>query len=567
MAKFCFWFKIVSLSLVCALNIYLFVISFGINYKYELAKVHVQFSESMPTMDSWINSPFGKLKSYLFNVTNAEEFLSGRDKKLRLEQIGPIVYNIVGYNDILNRTEDSVTFRKHRYRHVEFLPDESVSPDILNKTIVQFNSVLIGAAAKFAQTTKNMFGRMGFNAVTLGEQLFMPGSVYYFLWEFTRPSLEMFSKLLPLASNCGTLYNALKEKDEVYTVNIGTKHGVENFFRIQSYNDKLQIQEQLKHRSGPIDESCPINVKDTLDNSLFPPFITKETPLSIMASESCRVLPLHYQRDDEHEGIKGYRYVLLRPNEKAPDCLATTNGVELPLGMFDVGKCVINDAPAAFSAPHFYGSSYNWSEHFEGLNPNAEEHEGFILLEPTSGIPIYEKYRFQSVTVMPNMNGFHRNLMKLSHMMVPTFWYEFEMGQLPLYVRILMRLYSSPYFQTTLMALELLCALGSLYGLIRLLRKLCQKICATPVVQLETILNAHPHPQLTTSPAPQGESLKPKSDLNTNLYPNPNPNPSAPELETDLSSHSQPEKPETHPNSQLDESKDAKYCCVSHRYV
>jgi len=204
MAKCGFWLKIVSLSLFCVLNILLFVISCRINYQYELAKVHVQFSEFMPTMDSWINSPFGKLKSYMFNVTNAEEFLSGRDKKVKLQQIGPIVYNIVGYNDILNRTDSSVTFRKHRYRHIEFLPDESVSPDILNKTVVQFNSFLIGAAAKFAQIP---FTSMAFNAVTLGEKLFMPGSVYYFLWEFSRPTLQLFSRVVPLATNCGTLYN------------------------------------------------------------------------------------------------------------------------------------------------------------------------------------------------------------------------------------------------------------------------------------------------------------------------------------------------------------------------
>ncbi|XP_034478605.1 scavenger receptor class B member 1 [Drosophila innubila] len=516
----CSWLKIVFLSLFCALNIYLFVISFGIDYKREMAKVHVQFSESMPTMDSWINSPFGKLKSYLFNVTNAEEFLSGRDKKVRLEQVGPITYSIVGYNDILNRTKSSVTFRKHRYRHVEFLPDESVAPDILNKTIVQFNSILIGAAAKAAQT-HSMFTAIGFNAVTMGEKLFMPDSVYYFLWEFTRPGLEMISRWLSLVSNCGVLYNALKEKEEVFTVNIGTEPGVENFFRIQSYNDELLIQEQLKRPTGPIDESCPINVKGTLDNSLYPPFIEKDTPLNIMASESCRILPLHYQREDEHEGIKGYRYTLLKQNETAPNCLSITNEVRLPSGMFDVSKCVINDAPAAFSSPHFYGSSYDWTEHFEGLNPNAEEHEGFILLEPTSGIPLNEKYRFQSVTPMPNMDGYGHGLNKLSHVMVPTFWYEFEMGQLPLYVLVIMRIYANPYLQPILMGLQLFCAIGSLYFLVRLLRRLCKKICATPVVRLETVLNSHPHsnPESTL----EHDSSKLENVLNPHLDPNQSP--------------------------------------------
>lgn len=32
------------------------------------------------------------VKVYLFNITNHEEFMSGRDKKLNVEEIGPYVY-------------------------------------------------------------------------------------------------------------------------------------------------------------------------------------------------------------------------------------------------------------------------------------------------------------------------------------------------------------------------------------------------------------------------------------------------------------------------------------------
>jgi scavenger receptor class B, member 1 len=32
------------------------------------------------------------MKLYLFNITNAEEFMSGVDKKLKVQEIGPYVY-------------------------------------------------------------------------------------------------------------------------------------------------------------------------------------------------------------------------------------------------------------------------------------------------------------------------------------------------------------------------------------------------------------------------------------------------------------------------------------------
>lgn len=205
MEKFCFWFKIFALSAFCVLNVFLFVISCRINYQEQLAKEHIRFRESMPTMDSWVNSPFGKLKSYLFNVTNAKEFMAGIDSRVKVEQVGPITYEIIGYNEVLNRTEDSITYSKHRYRTVKFLPEESVSPDILNATIVQFNNVVLGATAKIRNMM--MFPGFGFDPLRFGEELFIPGSIYYFLWEFTRPSLKILSHIMPLSTNCGPLHN------------------------------------------------------------------------------------------------------------------------------------------------------------------------------------------------------------------------------------------------------------------------------------------------------------------------------------------------------------------------
>ena len=32
------------------------------------------------------------LKVYIFNITNGEEFLNGNDKKLKVEEVGPYVY-------------------------------------------------------------------------------------------------------------------------------------------------------------------------------------------------------------------------------------------------------------------------------------------------------------------------------------------------------------------------------------------------------------------------------------------------------------------------------------------
>ncbi|XP_030382583.1 lysosome membrane protein 2 [Scaptodrosophila lebanonensis] len=496
--QYCLWLKIVILSLLCSLNIFLFIKSLGINYQHELAREHTRFRQELPTMDSWINSPFGKLKSYLFNVTNAEAFLNGTDERLKLEQVGPIVYYIQGYIDMLERTESSITFRKHRYREVKFLPEESVSADILNRTITLPNMILLGSAAKFNQI--NSYVRFAFNAVTLHEPIFRTESIYYFLWELSSPGLKAISNVVPfIASNCGTLYNALTEKEEVYKLNIGPQNGIENFFRIDTMNGQNIMKQQESRKRGLSDEElekCPVNAHGAFDNSLFPPYLKKDTKLEIVAAESCRILPLRYQREQDYDGFRGYRYSLLEEGE-TPSCLNTTYGIGLPKGMFDVSQCVINEAPSVFSGPHFYGSSYNWSEHYEGLNPNPEEHEPYILIEPTTGIPITEKYRFQSNIPMPNMRGFNRGLTRFSNMMLPTFWYEFDMGELPGIVKFVIHfnVYVTPILQPILMSLYVILALWSALKLVSLLfncsygdifRRLCCCGSGTSNVLLQT---------------------------------------------------------------------------------
>ncbi|KAI8034117.1 scavenger receptor class B member 1 [Drosophila gunungcola] len=489
------WVKIVFCLILAALSVYLFVVSCGVEYPILIAREHVRFRQEMPTMDSWINSPFGKLKNYVFNVTNAEEFRSGRDKRLKVQEIGPIVYKIVGFNDILERNATNVKYSKHRYHSVEFLPEESVAPDVLNWTITSTNNVMLGAATKLKHMAP--LSAFGFDATFMMEDMFITDTIYYFLWEFTRPLLQALSKMSNMRANVAVLHNALKDKEEIYTVNIGPERGIENFFRIETLNDEVIIREQLPHTKRYTPDQCPFNVTGALDNSLYPPFIQPDTPLDIVAIESCRVLPLTYQRQERYNGLDAFRYTLLKVNQTPPACLSTSYGIKLPDGMFDVSQCVINDAPSAFSMPHFYGSGYNWSEHYEGYTPNAEDHEPYILLEPVTGIPVMERYRFQSNIPIPDLRWFSSKLTRFSHMMIPSFWYEFEMGQLPGFVTALMWINVNvvQHMQPYCMGLFLLVAMWSVLKAIRvacggigyvgLFRKVCCGDMGT-VTALET---------------------------------------------------------------------------------
>lgn len=59
---------------------------FGIHY------IHILFA-GLPPFEWWKTPPDAVLMNvYIFNYTNSEAFLNGTDDKLKVEEIGPIVY-------------------------------------------------------------------------------------------------------------------------------------------------------------------------------------------------------------------------------------------------------------------------------------------------------------------------------------------------------------------------------------------------------------------------------------------------------------------------------------------
>ena len=56
-------------------------------------KYKIIFGEGGEIFELWRSPPVDLyLKVYLFNVTNHEEYMSGIDKKLKFQEIGPYVY-------------------------------------------------------------------------------------------------------------------------------------------------------------------------------------------------------------------------------------------------------------------------------------------------------------------------------------------------------------------------------------------------------------------------------------------------------------------------------------------
>lgn len=110
-------------------------------YDYML-QFHLEMTPGMPPHHMWVKpSPEVRLNLYIFTVKNAEAFLNGTDGKLRLKEIGPIVYREhLEHADVVHFPNSTLSYTA--VRHLEFLEDENEA-GILNRTIFVPNFVVL----------------------------------------------------------------------------------------------------------------------------------------------------------------------------------------------------------------------------------------------------------------------------------------------------------------------------------------------------------------------------------------------------------------------------------------
>jgi hypothetical protein len=77
------------------------------------------------------------------------------------------------------------------------------------------------------------------------------------------------------------------------------------------------------------------------------------------------------------------------------------------------------------SNPHFYHRSGEWADYLEGFNPQKDDHESFITIEPTMAVPFDQCARSQSNLVVEKLSGYPKELVKFSEKIVPLFWVEY----------------------------------------------------------------------------------------------------------------------------------------------
>jgi len=98
-----------------------------------------------------------------------------------------------------------------------------------------------------------------------------------------------------------------------------------------------------------------------------------------------RYVTFRYKKEDEVQGIKGYRYEarssMFDNGEEDSENSCFCSGECAPPGAMNVSSCRLG-APAFVSFPHFYMADSVYRDSVIGMKPNPSRHGVHIVLEP-----------------------------------------------------------------------------------------------------------------------------------------------------------------------------------------
>ncbi|NWS65805.1 CD36 protein, partial [Crotophaga sulcirostris] len=322
---------------------------------------------------------------WIFHVQNPSEVLESGARP-KLEQRGPYTYR-VRYLPKENITENADGTISYMLPNIaQFEPDMSVGTE--NDTITCLNLAVVAAPALYT----NNFIQLLLNTWIKGSKstMLQNRTVKEILWGYKDPFLNKVP--FPLDPVLGVFYPYNGTLDGLYKVYTGTED-IKKTAIIESYKNKRN----LSYWEGHCD------MVNGTDGASFPPFVKKDQVLRFFSSDICRSIYGVFQGKKNVKGIPLYRFSVPREAFASPTevgdnyCFCTDRVISKNCtlaGVLDISACKAG-RPVFISLPHFLHASDSILNGVEGLNPNQEEHETFLDVEPITGFTLRFAKRLQ----------------------------------------------------------------------------------------------------------------------------------------------------------------------------
>jgi len=417
--------KGVFMTMVCGLcAISLGSLIVGVDPYSIIFRMKVVFTDGGETFVMWQKPEVELyLKVYLFNVTNRDAFLAGKEK-LRVQQTGPYVYR-----EFL--THGNVTFNENgTITAIPFHP-LTYMPELSNGTEEDKHILPNIALLSFAHVTStaSFITRFGVNTLiksTKSEPL-VEMTAREFMFGYQTTLVTLGNKLLPSWIS----FEKLGLIDRMYDFDgdTSTTFTGDTDLRMSGLLDNYNGKTTLPQWEAPCN-----NISGASDGTKFNSLIQKNQTLKFFRKSMCRPMPLEKVGEEVVSGLHGYRYHFktnaLDNGEVNPDnkCYCRKK-ICLPYGLIDVTQCYYG-FPIALSYPHFLGVDPKVQSEVEGLNPSEEKHGTYFVINEESGLPLNVSVKMQINMALGDLSKMDK-VKKFSHMVLPMLWTDIMMPGLP----------------------------------------------------------------------------------------------------------------------------------------
>ncbi|XP_032672860.1 scavenger receptor class B member 1 isoform X1 [Odontomachus brunneus] len=378
-----------------------------------------------------------RMQVYIYNVTNADEFLNNGEKPA-LQELGPYVYTQRWEKtDIKFNDNGTVTYKVKK----TFVYAPELSAGSEEDLVVVPNVPMLSATSQSKHAARFLRLAMASIMDILKIKPFVEVSVGQLLWGYEDPLLKLAKDVVPKEQKLpydqfGLLYGKNSTMPDLYTIFTGASD-ITKFGMLDRWNGK----DTLGHWTT---QECD-SVMGT-DGSIFPPHITKQTILKIFDKDLCRTLPLVFERDVIGAGeVPGYRFAppenVFTSVENLPSqqCYCPAGPPCAPEGTFNVSLCQY-DSPVLITFPHFYLADPALREAVTGISPpHREKHQLYIDVQPIMGTAMRARARVQINLAVSQVRDI-KQVASFPDIVFPIMWFEDCVDELPPQMRSLLKL-------------------------------------------------------------------------------------------------------------------------------
>ncbi|GAB1862064.1 Scavenger receptor class b member 1 [Camponotus japonicus] len=378
-----------------------------------------------------------RMQIYIYNVTNADEFLNNGEKPA-LQELGPYVY-LQHWEKVDIKFNDNGTVSYKVKKTFTF--DEDLSAGSQDDLVVVPNVPMLSATTQSKHAARFLRLAMASIMDILKIKPFVEVSVEQLLWGYEDPLLKLAKDVVPKEQKLpydqfGLLYGKNSTMPDLYTIFTGA-NDITKFGIMDRWNGK----DGLGFWTTPECDS----IMGT-DGSIFPPHITKETVLKVFDKDLCRTLPLVFQREViAAGGIPGYRFspptnvFTSEKNLPSQKCYCPAGPPCAPEGTFNVSQCQY-DSPVLLTFPHFYLADQTLREAVTGISPpEAEKHQLYIDVQPIMGTAMKARARIQINLAVSQVRDI-KQVASFPDIVFPIMWFEDCVDELPPEMRTLLKL-------------------------------------------------------------------------------------------------------------------------------